>query len=543
MYYRGRISTTMTQNKLKIITICLICAGTLLAIIAFVFLKLTPLQRYYLVNNPVGRHFMPTWHAIKKLPNLIHLPYWFTKSHLETYALEISFTNLQRLNDNLPIDPNTYRAGRLTEEYKYFVNAVFKSDDYNGDVEIRYRGLCSNNWNAEKKAIMIKFPSDNLFRGMKSLNFFLPDDRAYFIEPLNAYRAKKLGLYAPDFWFARLNINGKDAGVYLAAEHWSKSWLEKNNLYSIDNIFSIKDQNFDSRESIFSENRINDWKSYTAENEDGPFEELKTLIRLIEKADEKEFAEKIGQLVELEKFYKWQVVNTLAGSTHQSDTNNVVLLFKKETGKFEPIPWDVGIKAISDDFYTLGNTLIQRILNNQEFFREYNAILKNYAADEQNLVDDLNYYDHLYQSLQKEFYKDQAKIHNDFVFDRQVKKYRELIISNFQAAKKLAEIEKYPSAPRISEDAKQTKELWFEGSFKFFDDATKSADEFLSQHPQFYKKDKNTLVLKKGTHIFHNTVIIPTGLRLVIEPGAHLYFAPRVSLISVSYTHLTLPTN
>ncbi len=508
----------------------------LAAFFVFLFLAFFVIinQRSRLAASPIGKLLMPSWHSIKKSYNLINIPYWFAPTKLPVYYLSISPSNIEELTDSLPYDANNLSYGDFLEENKKYTKALFVSstDNYQAEIKIRYRGLIENNWNAEKKAYRLKFPKEKLFNGMKGLNLFLPDDRGYFAEMLDAYRAKKLGFLVPDFQFVRLNINQRDLGVYLAAEPWSKEWLARNENIDTNNIFSNKDEKSGNGASLFSLSRLNDWESYTLNtNEIGNFEELKTLLNLIESADDGEFAKKIGSIFDLDKFYRWEVVNVLAGSNHQDDAGNSVLLFRQETGKFEYLPWDVNFYALNENFYKENNTtLVKRILSNNDFYHEYQKVLNEYISDPDNLKDDLAYYDNLYEKYRKEFYKDQAKIDNDYVFEKKLKEYRNLIISNFEAAKKIAEINKFPG------ELKRTKDGEFipAGSFKYFNDIFLDVDRFLYENTQFSKLDNKTLIVSSGIHIFSDTVVVPQNLTLIIEKGADLLFAPGASLVSYS---------
>lgn len=527
----------MKISRKKLIAIFLLAAFSVFSF--WFFIALNQNKQYYkaranqLAASPVGKLLMPSWRSIVKLYNLIHLAYWFIPTKLPVYYLSISPSNLEKLTDTLPYDKKTMSYTALLEENKKYAKALFTSpsDNYKAEVKIRYRGLDENNWDAEKKAYRLKFPKENLLNGMRELNLHLPGDRGYFAEMLDAYRAKKFGLLVPDFHFIRLNVNQRISGVYLAGETWSKQFLARNESIDTNNIFSGQDKEPVADSSLFSTPRLGDWKSYTNDNETGDFEELKTFLSLIESADDYEFAQKIGGIFDLDKFYRWEVVNVLAGSNHQGDAVNSVLLFRKETGRFEYLPWDVNFYPLSENFYKDNNsTLTKRILSNQNFYREYQKILNEYVSNPDNLRDDLAYYDNLYKKYWVEFYKDQTRINNDYVFEKEIKRYRNLIIDNFEIADKIARFDKPFDEFKLTNYGKFTAA----GSFKYFNDIFLDIDSFLFKNPQFSKQNDKTLILSSGTHVFNKTVIVPKNLTLIIERGANLLFSPGVSLISYS---------
>lgn len=483
-------------------------------------------------DDAVGRYLSHSWRSIKKFPNIIYFPLFITKSNLPEYRLIISANNLMVLDENLPINRDDLTYGFLSDKYKNYVNATFISpqDKYAGEIKVRYRGLFQNNWQAEKKALRLKFPKDNIFKGMKSVNLMIPEDRGYFLEPLNMYRAKKLGLFAPDFSYVRVFINNRDFGVYLMAEAWSPELLAKNNITDSNNIFSNKDE----IDKIKDENPVFfNWKSYTAENEDGPFEELNALSELTNKAGDEEFQRKIGTLVDLEKVYRWQIINVLAGSAHQSYMTNFVLLFRQETGKFEPVPWNVEFEPLKDKIYDDNlSLLVRRIFKSKPHSDRFVFLLERYLDDDE-LRDDLAYYDNLAKNLKTDFYKDQAKNKNNFEFSKIVKEGRKQIESNFEKAELLVRNEDADKVV-IWEILDLNNKPDFGGSFKYFNDAFISVDQFIVRNPQFKKINNKTVALDPGISIFSRTTVVPINLRLDIEPGAVLLFYPKVSLISYS---------
>ena len=241
-------------------SLILAALGLLVLAGAYVAFFADSAQKSFIVKNPLGARLILSWHSLKKSYNIIHLPYWFKSSAIDEYHIAISGSNMIELNENLPFDWEKLTFGELLDDDKHYVNAGFYSpkDNYNSKIKIRYRGLQSNNWNAEKKALRVKFPGDNIFKGMKGLNLIIPKDRSNLAEALNMYRADKFGLFHPEFRFVRVYINGRDSGVYIAAEPWSQELLAKNNEVDTNNIFSNRDIAAGNSGELFK-----NWKSYS----------------------------------------------------------------------------------------------------------------------------------------------------------------------------------------------------------------------------------------------------------------------------------------
>ena len=66
-------------------------------------------------------------------------------------------------------------------------------------------------------------------------------------------------------------------------------------------------------------------------------------------------------------------------------------------------------------------------------------------------------------------------------------------------------------------------------------EAVASPERFVVRNPDFiYDAATSRLLLMAGSHVFHQSVVVPAGVRLVIEPGAQLFFGEGISLISYS---------
>src|SRR3989338_4859074 len=170
-----------------------------------------------LLQNPIIQHFKHTYNSLRKLPDIFFVPYLLVDNNLPVYYLTIPVDNIMRLNSVLPEDPI---SGRMNSANKLFVKAIFKdkSGNYESEVKVRYRGQNANHWNSIQKSYRIEFPDDNYWNGQQVVNFIIPYDRQYYIEPVNIYRAKKFGLIDVPMEFVHLNLNGSDRGVYLMFE-------------------------------------------------------------------------------------------------------------------------------------------------------------------------------------------------------------------------------------------------------------------------------------------------------------------------------------
>ncbi|MDO8600449.1 MAG: CotH kinase family protein [bacterium] len=504
----------------------------------FSVLRFSSNARYALLRNDFLQNFLHTYRSFSRMSNILFLPYWFASSGLPQYELVLDPKDLIRLNEHLPQDPID---GQKLEDDQFDIKGYFIASDYGGAVKVRYRGKSANHWNAEQRSFRVEFPKENLFRGMRVLSLVIPYDRQYFVEPLNMYRAEKLGLRAPEMSFVEIKLQGKSSGgVYLAFEGFSKEWLDKNEGTDEFSLFTVRDDTRQDPDTnpppLFSEEGIARWQLSNRKDvfaEDS--EELTALRDLLVKANDAEFERLAPYLINLDQFYGWEMLNILAASAHQDDYWNLVMVFNSVTGRFEFIPWDVDTDLDSDyidQFLREPTTLVaKRILSVPAFRQEFTKRLAAYVNDQKNLEDDVRFYNDLFQKTRVGFYKDNAKFFSTLEFRSQVQEYRDALIAHFERTRGVlarGEGGEY----RFVRD--ETPKSIFGGSFSEFERLSVTVGEFLSRHPQFYLSDASTLSLGPGVYSFRESVLIPAGFRVVIQPGTDIYLGGEVSFVSWS---------
>ncbi|QQG45477.1 MAG: CotH kinase family protein [Candidatus Sungiibacteriota bacterium] len=479
--------------------------------------------RYRLIQSPMFQQLVPTYRSVRKLPDLVFSPYFFYKTRLPVYKLVIKKQDLATLNAGLP-DPF---GAPLLDDNRVRVKADFAAGDFRERVELRYRGFKNNHWAAAQKSWRINFSKESRFQGMKGLNLVIPYDRLYFIELLNAYRARKLGLNVPDIWFVRLKINGWDAGVYMAWEQWSNRWLSRSGLPDTSHILAVDDGKpglFEDTAPLFSREGLRRWKSYT-QNNTKSFPELEALVEIIEKTDDTMFTKLIPHIIDLPKFYAWHALRALADSAHQWEAANLIVIFNTATGKFETVPFDMGMEMGEYLRDEAAEKLASRVFSIPEFRKERDEVLKSYL-NEDNLRDDLAFYDSLARRMKPEFLSDSLKFHSNLKYLSEISRLRDLTESNFQKATAFL--------GRVSPPyfLQKTGSLVMPTEFARFPEISRSLIEFLAYNPRFYALDEKTVSLGTGTTIITETTIIPAGVTLRINAGTTLLLGEGVSLVS-----------
>ncbi|KKU86370.1 MAG: hypothetical protein A3F26_01980 [Candidatus Ryanbacteria bacterium RIFCSPHIGHO2_12_FULL_47_12b] len=480
--------------------------------------------------NAIARHFSPTWRSIKKISDFYYLPRTiFHASNLPTYRLTLSRKDMQTLLNSLP----QLVGGKplLAEEGKDTVLGRFQYGTVDAEVRVRNRGLLPNHWSAIKKSWNINFTNSTTLDGHASLRLFIPEDRRWASEFLEAHRAKKFGVLTPDLEFVKLIMNGKNFGVYLSIENWEPAFFEQKKR-AIGEIFAETDQ--EHPEDIFRLDAIDKWQRRINPLDTSNDAALAYFLYVVSETSDEEFARRIPAILDMDAYYGWALESLVARNRHSKNTGNLNFYFDPSRGMFEPIAYDMFSWELGDTFEVAHNRLLNRIMSHEPFRKEFEKRARAYVKDAANLEDDLAVYDQTTKSIEKDIMADSAKLPPTYEFFRAYREHRGHIITNFEKITRwfdergelplLFAEETYPlgGANRSTYD------------FSSFDAISATPEEFRASYPQFYSLGSNKIGIGPGKILFRKNIIVPKGFILIIQPGTEIFMDENVSFISYS---------
>ena len=510
----------------------LVLAVFVLVILGSVFGVLRK-QGYHLsdiVGRPVALQARHLAVSLSHISDVLFLPYYFMPTRLPEYGLTMTFVNMDELNQALgEWDPDILEP--LPNDRKIYTKAKFTADGETYNVDVRYRGDSPLHWAYFKKSWLIRFDDGKLFRGMSRLQLNVPEADSFYASLMNSHRAKKLGLISEGPFFVRLSLDGYDQGVYVASEDTTDEWAEKRAL--LGHVITYNGDGQDTTTTVWDEKNIARWEpdtlaaSYSADA-------ITALQQILTRADDETFRELAPTLIDLDSFYRWNIVEVMTWKHEQSDvppSNNTKLFFDETTGKFSIIPHHLGIRERGtpvSEYEKETPLLAARILGIPEFLKERNRPLEEYLKNE--TAEDLKYYDDLVSSTRREFLGDFAKTSTSLEYLAEVRRIRSVMEENAAAARGELSRSYPPFTSGIS-----ARNLSLTKNYAGFAQVGESPQAFALKHPAFiYDGSQNTIRLPGGSYAFYENLIIPRGTRFSIEPGAKMFFAEGVSLISYS---------
>lgn len=373
----------------------------------------------------------------KNIINVLYLPRMFGGVTLPHYEINVSQGDIKKIYDALP-SPASLEVFKsqvmLNDDMQIRVSATVAYDDKEYKAKISVRGISLNHWVYPKKSWNVYFKDE--LRGAKQLKFILPDDRYYFIELLNNYRADKLGLATADMRLVTLSLNGKNQGVYYEIEDWDNVLLEKDQFPADVSLYKGTSAYSGENGEPQFENILN-WEKEArppAENFDN-FGDVRFLFSLIQKNNTEELRSTLPRILDTDSFFKWKLLQLLAGSRHASGLENTRFYFNNALGRFQFIPWDILINQFSTEGVLSQTSIEQALFSLPENELALKKMLWDYVSDEKNLKDDLAFYNSLASDARPAFYRDFLKYDSNAVFDRRIQEHRALIENNFEAIK------------------------------------------------------------------------------------------------------------
>lgn len=326
---------------------------------------------------------------------------------------------------NLPFVTYRWRSSSLP---RYTIEQAPNRSDVEGTIE-RTPGVLENiGWgerlleDGETKAVFIHFQETPKIDGARP-HVLIPLRPDLIAEELMMQRARTLGLPVPQTRFVAVSWNGRDHQVYWEISQFSEETQEKYHLRN--------------NATIVREARALEpwWQEALKQNEDqSPFLALTQLTN----GTEQNVHDRIFTLFDQKNFYTWSVLSRLNGGRPMDTVDSLRLLYDPTTRRFSLLPWDLGLRDVeefaSDTFIfeSTAPSLAQKILSQDTFVRERNALLLEYLTNTDQRERDLVYVQSLIDAVLPVMYADGTREMSFRHFVRETERVQDLIKGNME---------------------------------------------------------------------------------------------------------------
>ena len=257
------------------------------------------------------------------------------QSPLLTFKITVKQKDLDSLNKDLP------KSGK-----DHYIDAYLKTsmDKKIRKVKLKYRGDNNFHWLYPQKSFRIKLAKKDIFNMELKFNLINPPNWYSFRDVVVYDFAKQNSLMAPDFFPARVYINGKYMGVYLYLSQVDESLLRKfkrmpGSVYFGDygepDKRGVSNLWFDA----------NNWTKKAARNAEQKYDrsDINYFINAVNNFNDREFYDFFNTMTDKKKFYAFFALDVIFGSDHHDYHHNHKIYFDPYLGKYEPIEWDLRV--------------------------------------------------------------------------------------------------------------------------------------------------------------------------------------------------------
>lgn len=144
-------------------------------------------------------------------------------AEIDLPVIKIKVKDYKKITDQIEAAKKT---GVLLDEKFYSAEILFQDKVFSA--KIRPKGDWSDHLNLDKPSLRIKLKGDDSILGMQQFSIQHPKTRNYLNEWFFHQAAKKLGIVSLNFDFVRIEINGKNYGIFCIEQFFDDLLVEKN---------------------------------------------------------------------------------------------------------------------------------------------------------------------------------------------------------------------------------------------------------------------------------------------------------------------------
>jgi spore coat protein H len=241
----------------------------------------------------------------------------FARSNIFRIQIEIPAAATEALKK----DPKTYVKATVREGTQIF-----------RDVAVRLKGNGSFQSLDKKPSLALKFnefvPAQKFHSHSKIFLNNSGQDKSYLCETISGQIFRDAGIPAARTAFARVDLNGRDAGLYVVAEAINKEFLARHFKKSKGNLYEG------------SNNDVTDKLDQDSGDESTDQKDLKELAQAAQEPDAAQRLNKLGPLLDVDRFITFAAVETLVWhhDGYTMDRNNYRIYHDPTSGRLVFLP-------------------------------------------------------------------------------------------------------------------------------------------------------------------------------------------------------------
>ncbi len=309
---------------------------------------------------------------------------------IDTIHFDIKFKNYERLAIERQ---KALRGNLISDDSKVFVPATLHVNNQpEHKVEIRLKGDMIDHLDTQKWSLRVKVKKDGLVYGNSRFSVQHPKTRSNYWETIATEHFRSEGVLAARIIPVRVNVNGKDLGIMLYEDHFSKQFMESQQrkesvIISFDETLWWKDRalNYSLRDPYDSpffdpvNAPVNSFETSKVEKDPVLSVYQSNAIGLLRAfaggripASEAFDAEILGKFLALAEV--WDASHTIVW-------RNIRFYYNPISARLEPVAYDLNINSADYDFGELDtkSQLAAAMLDDSRVADAYRRYIDRYA--------------------------------------------------------------------------------------------------------------------------------------------------------------------
>lgn len=315
----------------------------------------------------------------------------------EKMNLDIKLEDFQKLEKRRN---EALKRGLIINDENSYVPASIRFKGKQYEIRIRLKGHMTDHIEGKKWSFRVKVKDKEGIMGMRLFSLQHPGTRGYIYEWIYHKLMQQEGIIALRYSFLKLEMNGKDLGVYALEENFDQELLEANNRPHGPIIRFNPDLYWvDRYHEILQDKTIAEYAAYQSANVE-PYRTDKILAdpnlrQLFIKAQSLMEGFRTGKLTssqvfDIQRVARFHAVVDLVGGHHSLDWSDIKYYLNPRTGLLEPVAYEsftfFPIKRISGSYNfrpedkDLNTSFHKNLFSDKTFFSAYIAALERMTA-------------------------------------------------------------------------------------------------------------------------------------------------------------------
>lgn len=331
-------------------------------------------------------------------------------SNPEVLHLMIKFKDREKLEAQRI---KALEVGLLTT--KEYVPAKIELNGKQIPVNLRLKGDYTDHLDTDKWSFRVKVKKNKTLMGMKVFSLQHPKTRSYIWEYLYHKMLSKENIIALNYRFVRVDINGKDYGIYALEEHFEKRLLERNRRkegpiirFSETSLWDTRERFSNSEYDAYAQSEIdvfqtNDYLSDSFKNS-----QYQKGVTLLEGLRNRTFAP--HEVLDIDLMAKFLAIADLFAAHHALIWHNLRFYYNPISSKLEPVGYDAASGDAFNGLHIAGEEIdadfLEFLYADQSFVSTYINYLEKFSEP--------SYLDAFYGGIAEELKQELSLLYNEF---------------------------------------------------------------------------------------------------------------------------------